>query len=186
MLRLPAAYLPVLRSASPGDTIPESVVSLPRAADALCSWAGRLGDPALPRAGVSFRMETTGPPRFPGDPPVHMPCSLTPAGPPRPAILGVPMLPSAQPTASAPASSFAFGAPSHSLRTPCVRFTSTVARCRATRGSGCWPALPGGIGYPTGPIERFHRQDFLSAPPFLSFPGAPVAKTLGRRENGVA
>jgi hypothetical protein len=49
----------------------------------------------------------------------------------------------------------AFEAPSRGLHTPCVRFTSTVTRRRATLGSGCGPALPGGIGYPLGSTERF-------------------------------
>jgi hypothetical protein len=31
--------------------------------------------------------------------------------------------------------------------------------------SGCWPALPGGIGYPQGPDERFPwRNRYITSP----------------------
>jgi len=38
----------------------------------------------------------------------------------------------------------------------------------ARLASGCWPALPGGIGYPQGSYERFQ----ITHPPFPGFPGA--------------
>src|SRR5271156_2619433 len=39
----------------------------------------------------------------------------------------------------------------------------------ATLASGCWPTLPGGIGYPQGSNERFQLCILTSLPPFPSF-----------------
>lgn len=44
-----------------------------------------------------------------------------------------------------------FGAQSHGPHAPCVRFAESVALPHATLGSGCWPALPGGIVTRWGP-----------------------------------
>ena len=62
--------------------------------------------------------------------------------------------PSAFGTASAPAAN-SFEAPSRGLHAPRVRLTPAVTRARATLGSGCGPALPGGIDCPLGSTERF-------------------------------
>src|SRR5438105_12199110 len=78
--------------------------------------------PAVPRAG--HRAETAGPPRFLGNPTVHMPCSSTPVGPPTSGHLDVSVLPSATTTASAPTTT-TFGAQSHGLPTRCLRFVTT-------------------------------------------------------------
>jgi len=86
----------------------------------------RLPD-ALPFGFVSFTFryrlaaETSGSPRFLGDPLVHMPCSQTPEGPPGSGHSTQAMLPSARNTASAPSNSFQFRGsitrPMHSLST---------------------------------------------------------------------
>ena len=78
--------------------------------------------PAVPRAG--HRAETAGPPRFLGNPTVHMPCSSTPVGPPRQAFSALrcclpPLLRRRLPRQTP------FGAPSHGLRTRCLRFASS-------------------------------------------------------------
>ncbi len=69
----------------------------------------------------AMNVETTGLPRFLGNPHVDVPCSSTPAGPVGQAISAQPMLPSAVDTASAPATvKFFRGSitrPAHSLST---------------------------------------------------------------------
>ena len=57
---------------------------------------------------------------------VHVPCSLTPAGSATPDQYSAPMLPSALPRASAPAT-IDFGAQSHGPHTRCLRFAGRVA-----------------------------------------------------------
>lgn len=64
---------------------------------------------------------------------------------------------------------WAFEAHSRGLHVPCVRFTHAVARARATLGSGCGSALPGGIDHPLGSIERFPpphiiRSTYMASP----------------------
>jgi hypothetical protein len=96
--------------------------------------------------------------QVPGEPIVYMPCSLTPAGPLRQAISALrcclpPFLRRRLPRRES------FGAQSHGLHTRCLRFVTTVSRGHARLASGCWPALPGGIGYPLGSYAEF--QSFL-------------------------
>ncbi len=50
-----------------------------------------------------------------------------------------------------------FGARSHGIGTRCLRFAPWVTPKDARLTSGCWPALPDGIGYPQGSYERFPR-----------------------------
>src|SRR5207237_9494073 len=74
--------------------------------------------PVTPRSGSVA--EAAGPPRFLGNPIVHMPCSPTPAGPPRQAHLGASVLPSVISTTSAPTTRTFRGSitrPTHSLST---------------------------------------------------------------------
>jgi hypothetical protein len=67
-----------------------------------------------------------------------------------------------------------FGAQSHGISTSCLRFAPWVAPKDARLASGCWPALPDGIGYPQGSYERFLRCCLHHFPPFSSF----LAQTL--------
>jgi hypothetical protein len=50
-----------------------------------------------------------------------------------------------------------FGARSHGIGTRCLRFAVRITPPHARLASGCWPALPDGIGYPQGSYERFPR-----------------------------
>src|SRR5713226_10115576 len=52
----------------------------------------------------------------------------------------------------------AFEAQSHGLFTRCLRFVASVATDGARLASGCWPALPGGIGYPLGSSAEFQSS----------------------------
>jgi hypothetical protein len=101
--------------------------------------------------------------QVPGEPIVYMPCSLTPAGPLRQAISALrcclpPFLRRRLPRRES------FGAQSHGLHTRCLRFVTTVTRGHARLASGCWPALPGGIGYPLGSYAEFQSLLHLILP----------------------
>lgn len=90
--------------------------------------AGGLGGwhPAS-RSGIP--METTGPPKFLGNPGDRCPCSSTPAGPNAPSGTrcgGVRHGPRLCPRRGLPAS-LVFGAQSHDLRSRCLRFAGRVA-----------------------------------------------------------
>ena len=83
VLRTPAAHLAALRFPSLGNTIPCACVRSSRKPDAgLRPGVVLVGNPEP----ISFGMETTGTPRFLGNPCVSMPCSPTPAGPAHQAI----------------------------------------------------------------------------------------------------
>ena len=58
-----------------------------------------------------------------------------------------------------------FGARSHGLDTGCLRFVPRIAR--SGRKTRFWrlTSLPGGIGYPQGSSERFHRCFLHQIPP---------------------
>jgi len=143
----------------------------------------------LPRAGVLWVVvspttllmaETTGSPRFLGSP--NAPC---PARRPRrgPRVRPLRPLDAAFRTIESVGPHIAdFEAQSHGLVAPCVRFVAWVTPVlsrHATLGSGCWPALPGGVGYPLGTIARF--QDFAMSSFLLAqaWPGAPIALWIG-------
>ena len=124
--------------------------------------------PAIPHAGQ--RAETAEPPRFLGNPSVHMPCSSTPVGPSRQAISALrcclPPLLRRQLPRQTPC-----GAQSHGLHTRCLRFVTRVTPGHARLASGCWPALPGGVDYPLGSIAEFQSSLHL-IPPAQALPGA--------------
>src|SRR5262245_18415161 len=78
-----------------------------------------------------------------------------------------------------------FGAPEHGLRPRGLRFVRAVTCTAARLASGCWPALPSGIGYPQGPDERFP----IALPPFPTFPDARTTAftcRAGCKERGVS
>ena len=114
-------------------------------------------------------VETTGSPRFLADPPVDMPCSATPVRSLFPGPLrDREMLPSVCETTSALTFQQFRGSiarPAHSLST--LR-SHGLPHAHARLASGCWPALPDGIGYPLGPTYKvyalLHQQ-----PPCPSF-----------------
>ena len=162
----------VLRGA-PTPCRPSRRTSLPSLGGTALALAGSLPwRPSAAAAGLELghpvtppgsRAETAGPPRFLGNPAVHMPCSSTPAGPPRQAI--------AAPRCCLPLlnnvgshDTLAFGAQSHGLFTRCLRFV--VASPAATQDSlpAAGQALPGGIGYPLGSFARFQSSLHLVLP----------------------
>ncbi len=99
--------------------------------------------------------------QVPGGPLACMPCSLTPAG--SGTMLSCTLTsPSACFTASAPTTGH-FGAQSHGLQTPCVRFAGWITPSpRNTRFRS--PArLPGGIDYPLGPLDGFRNALYISS-----------------------
>lgn len=109
-------------------------------------------------------VETTGPPRFLGDPSARVRRSLTPAGPDAAGHTPRPMLPSVFVTTSAP-TRLVFGAGSRRPR----RSLSTLRSDgypTATQDSlpAAGPALPGGIGYPQDPDARFSKPSRTSLP----------------------
>src|SRR6202022_4911228 len=80
------------------------------------------------------------------------------------------------------------GAQSHGLHTRCLRFVTTVTRSHARLASDCWPALPGGVGYPLGSYTEFQSSLHLILPVQAS-PGARKtgrASTCWARGSGVA
>ncbi len=92
-------------------------------------------------------METTGRPKFLGNPVVPTPCSQTPA---RPTCQAIRQLGTARRASNGESSPrFGnFGAQSHGISTRCLRFAVRLTPTHARLASGCWPALPDGIGYP--------------------------------------
>jgi hypothetical protein len=134
----------------------------------------------VPGPEPELSVETDGPPRFPGTPPVPWPCSPTPAGPITPGHHGVSARSPLLTRTRTPAMIFrgSIARPGHSLSTlrsegrPSprkTRFRLLAKLCRA------------GFVYPQGSIERF--LSFESLPPFLSFPGAmAVVFSGGKRQ----
>ena len=86
-----------------------------------------------------------------------------------------------------------FEAQSRGLFTRCLRFVAWVTPVlsrHARLASGCWPALPGGGGYPPGPIARFQVVYVILPPrPGLTwrtdrlFHGCFCALTIGATET---
>lgn len=127
-----------------------------------CSSLPGMSTPLL-RAGVlwivaspttALTTESAGSPRFLVSPHTLMPCSLTPVGPPRQTIAALRCCLPLLPRRRLPRCLY-FGAPSHGLLASCVRFAESVSLPHATLGSGCWSALPDGVGYPLGTNVRF-------------------------------
>jgi hypothetical protein len=110
-------------------------------------------------------LETTGSPRFLGSPDVDVPCSSTPVGPARQAKYGVPVLPSAKTTTSAPTRTVLSRLNSRARLLAVYASPPGLPPNDARLASGCWPALPSGVGYPLGSVARF--QVILSSLPRL-------------------
>jgi hypothetical protein len=104
----------------------------------------------------ALRVETTGLPRFLENPSVDVPCSSTPAGPDGPGLYS--------PTDAAFRSRNGVGSRdgiilsglNHTAH-PLAVYASQpgLLPSHARLASGCWPTLPGGIGYPLGSTARF-------------------------------
>ena len=119
------------------------------------------------RAGMLYA-ETVGPPRFLENPHADIPPSKDPGGPVTPCCSGVPMLPSAKPTASAPATNLCFrGSITRTARSLCTLRRPghpDATQHSVPAGSKPWPD---GIGYPQGSREKFQKLFTLSPPPRL-------------------
>ena len=119
-----------------------------------------------------FRMESTGPPRFPENPPVPMPCSSTPAGPRAPGHTASRHGPRSDNGEGYPQQWFFRGSiarPRHSLST----LRGLVSPHRDARlASGCWPNSAGRDSLPAGFPRKVSEVIVTSLPPLLSFPGA--------------
>jgi len=119
---------------------------------------GRTIRPGVFVAGGPFRLlrvETSGPPRFLGNPGVSMPRSSTPVGPADPADLGTLMRPSELTTSSAPTSMSLSGL--YHAACPLAVYASQHGspRDHARLASGGRPPWPGRIGYLPGSTVRF-------------------------------
>jgi hypothetical protein len=123
-----------------------------------------------------LRTETTRPPRFLENPPVHAllsdPGGTAVSGHSGPALLlDAAMLPSAFSTTSAPTTRN-FEAQSHGLHTCCLRFAATVTRVLPTAAQDSLPAggppWPGGIRTRWVPAKGF---SFRSSHQHSPFPG---------------
>lgn len=119
---------------------------------------GRTIRPGVFVAGGPFRLlrvETSGPPRFLGNPGVSMPRSSTPVGPADPADLGTLMRPSELTTSSAPTSTSLSGL--YHAACPLAVYASQHGspRDHARLASGGRPPWPGRIGYLPGSTVRF-------------------------------
>ena len=99
----------------------------------------------------------TGRPKFLEDPGVPMPCSSTPAGPDAPGHCGALTRPPVRQGRRLAAGRY-LEAQWHGLGTGCLRFAVALT-VPPTQDSlpAAGQALPGGIGYPQGPYERFPR-----------------------------
>jgi hypothetical protein len=134
----------------------------------------RLGRRIIPEFAVPvapepvFFEELSGPPKFPGNPRDHSPCSSTPA---RPDLrVGT----SCQQIRQGPrieaqrrlSTNNDFGAQSHGIWSGCLRLVVEVARHHARLASGHWPPATGRDSHPQSSDERFPNVEIL--PPFLS------------------
>ena len=82
-----------------------------------------------------------------------------------------------------------FGARSHGIGTRCLRFAPWVTPKDARLASGCWPALPDGIGCPQGSYERFPRCSLHRFPLSQASwrkPGRPGGYPQGSHRSGLA
>ena len=112
-----------------------------------------------------------------------MPCSATPPSGSRLAFATRSMLPSTQKTVSASEQS-PFGAESHGLGTPCVRFAAKVTLDHATLGTGWLPTFAGQTTNLLGPTKRFQsRYPLHNFPLFQALPGALSAETFSNWGN---
>ena len=117
------------------------------------------GWPGVYCAGCPFpagNVETTGLPRFLGNPGVNMPCSSTPTGPAGPGQFS--------PTDAAFRSRNGVGSRDDKILSGLNHTACSLAVYASQPGSlpdharlasGCWPTLPGGIDYPLGSTARF-------------------------------
>ena len=117
------------------------------------------GGPGVYCAGCpipALNVETTGLPRFLGNPGVGVPCSSTPTGPAGPGLYS--------PTDAAFRSHKGVGSRDGKIISglnhtahPLAVYASQPGLLpnHARLASGCWPTLPGGIDYPLGSTARF-------------------------------
>jgi hypothetical protein len=93
--------------------------------------------------------------QVPGGPSVNVPCSPTPAGPPRSATTALRCCLPPIGQRRLPRQMLISGL-NHTARTLAVYASQGGLLHRHARlASGGWPTLPGGTGYPSGPNERF-------------------------------
>ena len=164
----PTPCRPSRRTSFPslGGTAPALDASLPGIASALpWAWACSAGCPTR-----STSTETTRPLRFLGDPHAYMPRSLTPARSPRPAYLGVSMLPSVEANDVGSRGIIFRGSMTRPARSLCtLRRADHSASTQHSVPAGGQP-LPGGTRCPLGPVERFQSVTITSRPPLPGFP----------------
>jgi hypothetical protein len=100
------------------------------------------------------------------------PALVTPAGPATPDQYSAPVLPSASPKASAPAR--LISGLNDTARTLAVYASQDGSpRHHARLASGCWPALPDGIGYP---LDSYTKG--------FSLQGVPLSQALPGARDG--
>jgi hypothetical protein len=128
------------------------------------------------------RAETAGPHRFLGNPAANMPCSSTPVGPQRQAISALRYCLPPFVTTSAPTTSTLTGL--NHTACPLAVYASSPQLPATTQDSllGCWPALPGGIGYPLGSSARFQSSLHL----ILLAQALPVAPRNSHQSRSIA
>ena len=138
-----------------GGTTPCTLASLPAAWRATPRARGFCIPLRLPLSGS--KVETIGPPTFLGNPHVPMPCSTTPVGPTHQAIRRVDAAPALHHDKGSPRA-ICISRLNHTAWALAVYASQRrLPGHHARLASGCWPALPGGIGYPLGSIERFQN-----------------------------
>ena len=107
------------------------------------------------------------------EPLVHLPCSQTPAGPPRQAHGGVSVLPSHSKKSKAPTNMNTFEAQSHGFCTDCLRFVPPSRTTTQNSLPVVSQTLPGGFSHPT---EFGWRVSAIAFPSPRAFLGAIRAR----------
>ena len=132
------------------------------------------GGPGRSTAGLGFVSRSpppatsagrqAGPPRFPGNPCVPLPCSSTPAGPDTPGRYGVPARPPLCPQRRLPRQIYLSGL--HSTALGLAVYASSGVLPHPTQNSlpVAGQALPDGIDYPQSCYERFPCISTFSFP----------------------
>jgi hypothetical protein len=118
--------------------------------------------------------------QVPGEPLCTCPALLRPRWDrTRQANFSVSMLPSATTTSSAPTISGLSGLNRTACTLAVYASQHGLPHNHARLASGCWPALPGGVGYPLGSVERFQFFIISSFPRLCLTPSSFPLQTAG-------
>ncbi len=152
-LRLPGFLPATLRFLRVAVTLSSLPGFAPHRAAECPAWPGRCSTGAVHILRY-FEKEKPGPPKFPVNPSMPLPCSQTPVGCPRQAFAASPCCPRLSDDEGSNTDHY-FEAQSHGFGIRSIRFVPpslTTTQCSLPAGG---QPLPDGIGYPLGSCKMF-------------------------------